>query len=262
MTAPKISVITICFNDRCGLQRTAESIAVQTCRDFEWIVIDGGSTDGSRELAEGYGILVSHLTSEPDTGIYNAMNKGIKVSKGEFLLFLNSGDCLCDENVLSKAAPLLKEKDIYVGLEDLGDAVWDFDTSTPEQICRQMATSSFPHQSTFIRRGLFDTCGLYREDKRAVSDWWFFFNAVILGRASVEKLPMMVSVFASGGISSTQPQLLERERQELLDELPGIAFLMKFYRENYYNVSALNDSPFIFAVFRLCFYFYRKIHRQ
>ena len=90
----KLSVITINFNNKEGLAKTIVSVVGQTTRDFEWIIIDGGSTDGSMELIENNSEYISYYVSEPDKGIYNAMNKGIMASHGEYLLFLNSGDYL------------------------------------------------------------------------------------------------------------------------------------------------------------------------
>ena len=104
----KISIITVNLNNRDGLQKTIDSVVSQTFKDFEWIVIDGGSTDGSKELIEQYADHITYWVSEPDKGIYNAMNKGIKVSKGEYLFFLNSGDWLWEPNTLLSVAEAMK----------------------------------------------------------------------------------------------------------------------------------------------------------
>lgn len=90
----KLSIITINFNNRDGLQRTINSVLSQSFKDFEWIVIDGGSTDGSRNLLEIYKKYFSYWCSEPDKGVYNAQNKGISVAKGEYMSFMNSGDII------------------------------------------------------------------------------------------------------------------------------------------------------------------------
>ena len=97
---PKLSIITVNLNNREGLRKTAESVVSQTYKDYEWIVIDGGSTDGSKELIEQYAEHISYWVSEPDKGIYNAMNKGIRQAHGEYFLFLNSGDSLCDDDIV------------------------------------------------------------------------------------------------------------------------------------------------------------------
>ena len=98
----KLSIITINYNNKNGLQKTIDSVISQTFKDFEWIIIDGGSTDGSKELIEKYSQHITYWVSEPDKGIYNAMNKGIKVAKGEYLFFLNSGDYLVQPNTINQ----------------------------------------------------------------------------------------------------------------------------------------------------------------
>ena len=97
----KLSIITVNYNNKAGLQKTIDSVVCQTWRDFEWIVIDGGSTDGSKELIEQYQQHFAYWCSEPDKGVYNAMNKGISKAKGEYLNFMNSGDCFYNEYSLS-----------------------------------------------------------------------------------------------------------------------------------------------------------------
>lgn len=97
----KLSIITVNLNNRDGLKRTIDSVVSQTFTDYEWIVIDGGSNDGSRELIEHYSDHFAYWCSEPDKGIYNAMNKGIAHAKGEWLQFLNSGDVLYSNNTLA-----------------------------------------------------------------------------------------------------------------------------------------------------------------
>ena len=110
-----LSIITINYNNKEGLQKTITSVVSQTVKEFEWVVIDGGSTDGSKELIEKYTDHIDYYVSEPDKGIYNAMNKGIHASHGKYLQFLNSGDSLHDNDTIERVLPLLKDTDIYVG---------------------------------------------------------------------------------------------------------------------------------------------------
>lgn len=95
---PLFSIITITFNNRDGLASTAQSIAMQTCVDFEWIIIDGFSTDGTKEDFANYAS--AQIISEPDKGIYDAMNKGIDLARGDYLVFMNAGDCFATSDVL------------------------------------------------------------------------------------------------------------------------------------------------------------------
>ena len=113
----KFSIITVNYNNKEGLRKTIESVIHQTFNDYEYIIIDGGSTDGSVDIIKEYNDKISYWISEKDKGIYNAMNKGIRVSTGDYLLFLNSGDHLSENNVLEKVFPYLDGTDFVYGNE-------------------------------------------------------------------------------------------------------------------------------------------------
>src|SRR4051812_11860469 len=98
----KISIITINYNDKEGLRSTIDSVITQSFRDFEFLVIDGNSSDGGKEVLEEYKSHIDYCVSEPDTGVYNAMNKGIRAATGDYLLFLNSGDVLYNNDILAR----------------------------------------------------------------------------------------------------------------------------------------------------------------
>ena len=100
----KLSIVTINRNNAVGLQKTMQSVASQSFRDFEYIIIDGASTDNSVEVIKNLEAEFDHLkwVSEPDTGIYNAMNKGIRMATGEYVQILNSADCLAAEDVIER----------------------------------------------------------------------------------------------------------------------------------------------------------------
>ena len=259
MGTEKLSIITINLNNRDGLQKTIDSVVSQTYRDFEWIIIDGGSTDGSKDVIERYSEHIDYWVSEPDRGIYNAMNKGIRLSHGEYLHFLNSGDSFFDKNVLSNVIPLLAGKDYYVGDEMRNGCLMEQNISTSQQICDTMIKKWIPHQTVFTNRRIYDTYGMYREDKKIVSDWWLFFKSIIIGDATVEKLPFTVDIFDTNGISSNcQLDNILAERQDFLSELPRTRFLMDFYIYNYDILHALKSNKIVFFIFRIYFWFYRK----
>lgn len=115
----KLSIITVKLNNRDGLKRTIDSVVSQTFTDYEWIVIDGGSTDGSRELIEQYQDHFAYWCSEPDKGIYNAMNKGIAHAKGEWLQFLNSGDVLYSNNTLASVFSSKYDADVLMAIQSM-----------------------------------------------------------------------------------------------------------------------------------------------
>lgn len=212
----KFSIITINYNNCEGLRRTLESVVSQTFRDFEYIVIDGGSTDGSKELIEQYADRIDYWVSEPDKGIYNAMNKGIAVAKGVYCNFMNSGDSFVDSSVLDK---LVKERlvsDIIVGrsrgVKVTGDRIDFVYVSNPPQniTAKYLFDHSLNHQACFIR-----TCLLkknnYREDLKIVSDWAFFFDELILRDATYQCLDCIVCNYDTEGVSSNVD--LEEERK-------------------------------------------------
>jgi len=217
----KLSVITVNYNNKAGLQRTIDSVVCQTWRDFEWIVIDGGSTDGSKELLEQYQQHFAYWCSEPDGGVYNAMNKGIARAKGDYLLFLNSGDALYDENVLQTIDDIHSSADIITGQAirmDTNELLRQYD----KNLLMQLYLDTLNHQATFIKRELFkDTC--YDESLKIVSDWKFWMEAILWKRASVDVVDVIVTKQDMNGISggnfSQNGNLQQLEREKVMDEI-------------------------------------------
>ena len=258
-SAYPISIITVNLNNRAGLEKTIASVEAQTCRDFEWIVIDGGSTDGSRELITQHADRISYWVSEPDGGIYNGMNKGIRASHGAYLLFLNSGDYLYDPHVLAHVTAQLQDADLYIG-QELRNNKWLLDPKVEDtaELCEFQFVRYIPHQSTFICRKAFETYGLYDEDKKLASDWCFFYRAIILGKATIKKLPFIVSVFDTAGLSTTHSWLGSAEKRDFLKDISRFNYMAEFYRTNYEIIKALKQSKIAFFFFRIYYFFYRK----
>ena len=262
----KLSIITINYNNKKGLHRTFQSVITQSVHDFEWIVIDGGSTDGGAELIEQYADYMSYRVCEPDHGVYEAMNKGIRQAHGEYLLFLNSGDWLYDVKVVENVLPLLKDADIYVGrINSIGkdnasmEEQCDF---SPEGILHKLTFTWIPHQASFFKRSVFSEYGLYREDQSIVSDWWAYFRSVVIGNATIAPLPITIANYDTTGISATQRDKAIREQDHLLSEYPCIHSYYNFYKENFEIISALKSSKLFYLVFRCFFYIYRKFNSQ
>lgn len=200
---PTYSIITVCLNSRQGIERTEKSISAQKNRDFEWIVIDGGSADGTVQFLEKTGT-ANCMVSEKDDGIYDAMNKGIKCAYGEYCLFLNAGDELYDCTVLEKTKKFLNA-DIVIGRMQIvcpnNPAKNEIRNSELQDIRKKYLYSrSLPHQAAFIRRELFFTHGLYDPDFRLAGDHDFFARTLLDG-ASLSFAPICVSVFYLDGIS-------------------------------------------------------------
>ena len=200
----KLSIITINYNNRDGLKTTIDSIVSQSFKDFEWIVIDGGSTDGSRELLEQYADHFAYWVSEPDKGVYNAMNKGIVKAKGEYINFMNSGDGFASPTILEEIFSTSHPADVLYGYMTRGGL--DGEVNNLSMMKSNLTWIDFyrdglPHQATFIKKSLFDQFGLYDESLKAVSDWKFFVNAFVYHKATSEFIPKKVAVYAEGGIS-------------------------------------------------------------
>lgn len=222
----KLSIITVNLNNISGLKKTIESIVSQTFHDFEWIVIDGGSIDGSKELIEQYADHFAYWVSEPDKGIYNAMNKGIKKAHGEYLQFLNSGDWLSDENVLQDFAKAGFAADIVDGDIHLIYDNREVDASAPERVDFNYMVhhGTIWHPCAFIKKALFEKCGYYNEEYRIISDWEFFMKSVIVHGASYDHFKRIVACFPVDGISATNDtEQIEGVRESLLRVMPESA---------------------------------------
>lgn len=222
-----LTVITINLNDRQGLKNTMESVVSQSFKDFEWIIIDGGSVDGSKELIQEYDDYVDLWRSEPDKGIYDAMNKGIGYATGRYLLFLNSGDVFAAADCLQNVVGQLKDKDFYVGYELSEKGRRGIKSTRKLYIDYFLTTDSLPHQATFIKRETLIKYGLYNPDMTIVSDWWFCFQALVTGDAAIEIIDADICCHDLQGISHTRIDIASQERVQLLDsvKLPVMPWL-------------------------------------
>lgn len=215
----KISIITINYNNLRGLERTIKSVKEQTWKNFEYIIIDGGSSDGSKELLHSMSNEISLWVSEPDNGIYHAMNKGIKASNGEYLIFLNSGDELLDPGVLKKNIIEINTQDI-IYFDQLmiypdNKRIWELPSTLDYNF---FILGSLPHPSTFIKKELFEKVGYYDENLKIVSDWKFFMTAILNYKCSSKKVDQVLTKFYKDGISTNCPDLLNIERNIVLQE--------------------------------------------
>lgn len=248
----KLSIITINYNNLEGLQRTIESIENQTWQEFEYIVIDGGSTDGSAAYIESQSNNIDYWVSEPDSGIYNAMNKGIAKATGEYLLFLNSGDHLFNEAVLRKSLSYLIHYDLVCFNMEIKGKENPYVFSAPDEVRYSDLYFEFlPHPATFIKRELFATVGLYDEKFEIISDWKFFILALFKFNCSYKKINETVSTFYSDGVSSKGNHLQERN-QVFKDYFSGYILdfeELKMYRKKeetnrYILLSEIEKSTF------------------
>ena len=216
----KFSVVTINFNNRDGLYFTLRSVANQTFKDKECIVIDGGSTDGSLDVIQSFSETVDYYVSERDSGVYNAMNKAIRHSRGEWVIFMNSGDRFHSSSVLEDVAKDCSA-DIIVGSTNrcVRKSLTEI-TDVEELLATKEITAShifkygFNHQSSFIKTELLRR-NPYDETLKIVSDWKFFVEELVLNNRSYQSIPTIIADYDISGMSSN-PNLVHCEKQKVL----------------------------------------------
>lgn len=257
----KISIITVNYNNVKGLEKTFKSVLEQSYDDYEFVVVDGGSNDGSkhfieREIPKFKKIL---WVSEKDSGIYNAMNKGTRMSNGDFCLFMNSGDCFYDKNSLKKSLQYLKD-----GVDIASGAVKtdDFSKDAPKESELSLSffvKDSLNHQSTFIRRQLLLDYP-YDERRKIVADSEFFCQALILHDASYIRIPFKVSYCESGGVSRNVLESVNERYVAIKSLLPNrmnsdVDFIAKYHNPIIIKIGNMLYKP----LFRKTYEKIRKI---
>ena len=273
----KLSIITINYNNAEGLRKTMESVLNQTSRDFEYIVVDGGSTDSSIQVISQQLAVSNNQTagesfandikvrwmSEKDSGIYNAMNKGIRMAKGDYIHFLNSGDWLVDERVVEKMLALFSPspQGEWLGVRSdilVGDviSIWEdgkkrYDKNSKSVSLYTFYRGTIQHTSAYIRRSLFDKYGLYDESLKIVSDWKWYLNAVVLNGAKVQFADLFVTCFDRTGISSTQLDLDKAERRTVLEEMIPASILADYdrYAFDMDQMERIKKHPWLYRIF-------------
>ncbi len=220
----KISVITINYNDRNGLYNTLLSVFEQSNKNFEFLVIDGGSTDGSEKLLDDYKNKISYTVSEKDNGIYHAMNKGIKAASGDFIIFMNSGDVFYNETVMETIVAELKETDEIVYGDVLVKSAFSGNTKVqvhPEKLTfKYFYERTICQQACIVKKTLFDTVFYFNEDYKIASDWEFLTVAIFKANSSFRKIPHVIAIFDTSGVSSNEKmrKIAVSEREQTLEK--------------------------------------------
>lgn len=244
----KFSIITVNYNNKEGLRKTIESVINQTFRDFEYIVIDGGSTDGSVDILKEYDQHINYWVSEEDSGIYNAMNKGIAKAHGEYLNFMNSGDCFYSLDILERVAKYQYDTDFIVGRDYHYSAEKQQGHASvlpPRTTMIHFFVATLDHQSTFIKKELFNNSP-YNENHRLVSDWIFFIEKIVKEQKKVQFISDIVCRREEGGLSEQQSAQNRKEiNQYLHTMLPSGVY------EDYDTLSKL-DRISLYRLFDIC----------
>ena len=235
----KLTIITINRNNAAGLEKTIRSVLDQICTAFEYVLVDGASTDGSvdiiRQYAERFGDRMKWI-SEPDKGIYNAMNKGIGMASGDYIQILNSGDSLVSGQVVGKMYEALEQSgfpSILYGnmLKDMpeGKLLRDRCFAGRDITLLGFIHGTLNHSPAYIRKSLFDQYGLYDESLRIVSDWKWYMQAIVLGKEEPVYVDIDITLFDMSGISETNDALREKERRDCLAAMIPQQILKDYY---------------------------------
>lgn len=268
-----LSIITINRNNAEGLKKTLASVAAQTHRQIEHIIVDGASTDGSVEVIKEYEIanqsaempLTIRWISEPDSGIYNAMNKGIMMATGEYIQILNSGDVLADNSVtvsMIEALRINKFPSILYGnmihIDENGKKISR--SGYTEYSLRNFYSGTLNHDCCYILRELFadNRYGLYDETLKIVSDWKWFLQTIGLGKVKPIYVDIDVTYFDMSGISTTNLKLRNKERRQVLEDIIPPAVLWD-YDNHAFDAEQMNRLrrhhlyPLVYFIERLLF---------
>lgn len=240
-----LSIVTINKNNYQGLIQTFNSIKNVNSESLFHIVVDGNSNDFVESLDQLQLQYAFIYVSGNDSGIYEAMNKGIQLSSSNYLLFLNSGDCLSNSSSLSSLLLHLGNFDLVYGdIIDFGQSTPHF-VSYPDSLSFEyMLCRGLPHQATAIRKRLFDSIGVYSEKYKIISDWVFFMEALFIHNVSYKHIPIVISNFEGGGLSSISKNtalILFEQLDYISQRFPDS--LLYYYNNSPYVKKYLRQKP-------------------
>lgn len=232
----KLSIVTINFNNGNGLRKTIESVQSQLYKHFEYIVIDAVSKDNSSQVIEQYKSCIDKLICEKDTGIYNAMNKGLNIANGEYVFFLNSGDILYDETVLESLFSKIENQDFFYGDIVIFKDEKELHLKSAEEIylSKKYQHNLPPHPAFFAKKDLIIDIGGFDESYKIIADVVLITKICLRQNLNYLYLPIKVNIFDNNGVSSVKKnqRFIYKERKRFIKStLPWyINDLIKIYR--------------------------------
>ena len=240
---PLITVITVVYNDVKHIEKTILSVVNQTYSNIEYIIIDGGSTDGTVDIIKKYADSIAYWVSEPDKGIYDAMNKGILHATGEWINFMNSGDLYVADDILCRMAEYLTH-DVQILHGNIirvysHAKVKSVGVTTDKPGLMDMFNNTFHHQACLIQVGLFKKIGLYALEYKLCADWKFFFDSVVLHHVQSKYVDVTVSLFKMDGASTNHSVSYIKEQESYLRKLYGEELFLLLRELEVYRKSRL-----------------------
>lgn len=205
----KVSIITVCYNSSATIEDTIKSVLSQDYRDIEYILIDGGSTDSTLDIINKYRDRIASIISEPDEGIYDAMNKGIKNATGEIVGILNSDDFYEAKNVISEMVSKFNSDTEIV----FGDLIF-VKPENIEKVTRFYSLPNFkawklrfgwmpPHPATFIKKSVYDRFGLYKINYKISADYEVFVRFLLVNKVRYKYMSKTLVRMRDGGVSTS-----------------------------------------------------------
>ena len=216
---PLISIITACLNSEKYIEQTIQSVISQTYPNIEYIIIDGGSTDKTLAIIEKYNDKIAKFISEPDSGVYDAMNKGIVISTGEIIQFLNSGDYLQSFDTIEKVADAFKDKSIlgvYGNVEILNDSMKIKEIRGRKVTFNSLLYRRICHQALFVRKSLFDEIGLFTTTFKYSADHEFIVKSIKRYPNGFLYLDMVLAKYRDGGMSCKMMEKTKFEDMKII----------------------------------------------
>jgi len=207
--AIKISIITVCYNSAATIAQTIDSVLRQTYPEVEFIIIDGASTDYTADVVKSFGRKISHFVSEPDNGIYDAMNKGIQKATGDVIGILNADDFYAADDILQKVVTIFETTDAELVYGDL-HYVKQYDTNIVTRKWKAGAATakSFyrgwmpPHPTVFVRRALYEKAGLFNTSFKSAADYEMMLRLFLKHQCRAAYLPVLMVKMRAGGVSN------------------------------------------------------------
>lgn len=206
----KISIITVVWNNKDTIKDAIDSVLGQTYEDIEYIIVDGASSDGTVEIVQSYGDAITKFISEPDKGLYDAMNKGINLATGDVIGILNSDDFYIDKYVIEKVVKLFKEKEIdslfadliYVRPENLDKTVRYYDSGQfkPEKFAYGWMPA---HPTFFVKKSAYDKYGLFKTDYKIAADYELLVRFLYKHKLTYFYLQKPIIKMRVGGVSTS-----------------------------------------------------------
>ncbi len=202
----KVSIVTVCLNSAKTIEDTINSILSQDYKDIEYIVVDGGSTDGTLDILAKYRSRIQKCISEPDNGIYAAMNKGIRLSTGEIIAVLNSNDVYANKTILADMVEFIQRNDLDAAY---GDLVY-VDHNNTDRVTRFWKTGNYrtgafrygwviPHPTFFCRKRFFEELGCFDEEFQIAADFELMLRFVERHQIRVGYMPRTIVRMRTGG---------------------------------------------------------------